>query len=159
MGPIKLVASKIWSFALTRLSPKVREWLVSLLTRLMDFLEKHFNNVVKHLFGIGGAGLAIGEIGNIASVVMDGATEKFSFFSRMLGIQAIFSGLNNVFTPYMTNWNCTFLEFFSAFGGITAINTVINSCAYALLFWLAVIVFKWIIGLLPLILRALAMVA
>ena len=45
---------------------------------------------------------------------------------------------------------------FSAFGGVEAINIIINSCAYALLFWLAVIVFKYTIGLIPLILTKIA---
>lgn len=45
----------------------------------MDFLEKHFNNIVKHLLGIGGVGFGLGLVGNMTNVIMDGALDKFSF--------------------------------------------------------------------------------
>ena len=139
---------KLFSVCLSKLSPKVQEWLLKQLTRLMDFLEKHFNNIVRHLFGIGAAGLAVGELGNIASSVYDGCAEKFSWFTNLLALPAIFESLNDILTPYMQpTWNCTFIQFFSAFGGITAINTIVNSCAYAFLFWLGIVVFKYTIGL------------
>ena len=148
---------KLFSVALTRLSPSVQGWLLRQLTRLMDFLEKHFNNIVRHLFGIGGATLAVGELGNIASSVFDGCSDKFSWFTNLLALPAIFNALNNILTPYMQpTWNCTFLQFFSAFGGITAINTIVNSCAYAFLFWLGIVVFKYTIGLIPLLIRLVA---
>lgn len=155
MGLIK----KLFAVGLSKLSPSVKSFFQTQLTRLLDFLEKHFNNVIKHLFAMGGAGLAIGEIVNISTTIQDGALEKFGFFSRMLGIQAIFNGVNNILTPYMLHsWNCTWLQFMSAFGAVDAINTIINSCAYALLFWLAVVVFKYTIGLIPVILRLLGKV-
>lgn len=151
--------NKIFAVALDKISPKVKNFLQTQLTRLLDFLEKRFNNIIKHLFGIGGAGLAVGEVVNVSLTIQDGAIEKFGFFSRLLGIQAIFNGVNNILSPYMANsWNCTFLQLFSAFGCIDAINTIINSCAYALLFWLAVVVFKYTIGLIPVILRILGKV-
>lgn len=148
---------KIFGVGLEKLSPKVKEWLQLRLTDLMDFLEKHFNNIVKHLFGIGGAGLGLGLVTNMTNVIMDGALEKFSFFSRVLGIRALFEGLDNVLTPYMSGFSDTsFIGAFAAFGGVEAINIIVNSCAYALLFWLAVVIFKYIIGLIPLLLRLIA---
>lgn len=148
---------KLFGVGLSKLGPSVKSFFQIQLTRLLDFLEKHFNNVIKHLFSVGGAGLAISEIVNVALTIQDGAIEKFGYFSRMLGIQAIFNGINNILSPYMAHsWNCTFLQLFSAFGCVDAINTIINSCAYALLFWLAVVVFKYTIGLIPVILRLIA---
>lgn len=74
-----------------------------------------------------------------------------------MGIRALFEGLDSVLTPYMAGFSDTsFIGAFAAFGGVEAINIIINSCAYALLFWLSVIVFKWVIGLIPVLLRVLA---
>lgn len=157
MGGLAAKLRKIFAVGLEKISPKVKEWLQLRLTNLMDFLEKHFNNIVKHLFGIGGAGLGLGLVGNMTNVIMDGALDKFSFFSRVLGIRALFDGLDSVLTPYMAGFSDTsFIGAFAAFGGVEAVNIIINSCAYALLFWLAVIVFKWVIGLIPVLLRVLA---
>lgn len=148
---------KIFGVGLEKLGPKVKEWLQLRLTNLMDFLEKHFNNIVKHLFGIGGAGLGLGLVTNMTNVIMDGALDKFSFFSRVLGLRALFENLDSVLTPFMAGFSDTsFIGAFAAFGGVEAINIIVNSCAYALLFWLAVIIFKWTIGLIPLLLRLLA---
>lgn len=147
---------KIFAVSLQGLSPSLKEWFQVCLTKLMDFLEKHFNNIVKHLFGIGGAGLGIGLALNLTDTIVDGATEKFSFFSRVLGLSSLFSKLSQTLTPYMTHWDCSFIQAFSAFGGVSAVNTIINSCAYALVFWLCVIAFKWVIGLIPVILRKVA---
>jgi hypothetical protein len=148
---------KIFGVGLEKISPKVKEWLQLRLTDLMDFLERHFNNIVKHLFGIGGAGLGLGLVTNMTNVVIDGALEKFSFFSRVLGIRALFENLDSVLTPYMSSFSDTsFIGAFAAFGGVEAINIIVNSCAYALLFWLAVVVFKYTIGLIPLLLRLIA---
>lgn len=152
-----LLFNKIFSIALSKLSPKVQEWLLKQLTRLMDFLEKHFNNIVRHLFGIGGAGLAVGELANIADTIYNGCSDKFSWFTNLLALPAIFESLNDTLTPYMQpTWNCNFLQFFSAFGGITAINTIVDSIAYAFLFWLGITIFKYTIGLIPLIIRLVA---
>ena len=52
--------SKIFSVGLSKISPKIKEWLLKILTDILDFLEKHFNNIVKNLGGIGGAGLGLG---------------------------------------------------------------------------------------------------
>lgn len=148
---------KLLGVGLQKISPSIKEWFQEVLTSLMDFLEKHFNNIVKHLFGLGGAGLGLGLVTNMSSVVMDGALDKFSFFSRVLGLRALFEGLDSVLTPYMASFSDTsFIGAFAAFGGVEAINIIINSCAYALLFWLAVVIFKYIIGLIPLILTKIA---
>lgn len=148
--------SKILSVGVSKLSPEIKEWLQKILTKCLDFFEKHFNNIVKHMFGIGGAGLGLGLLKNMADIVIDGATERFSFFSNILGLNVLFTNLSSTLTPYMTHWNCTFIQAFSAFGCVSAINTIINSCAYALLFWLCVVVFKWMLGLLPLLLNKLS---
>lgn len=151
------LVAKLFAISIKAIGKGPQEWLLKMLTRLMDFLEKHFNNVIKHMFGIGGAGLAIGEVANVATSIYDGCAEKFSWFTNLLALPTIFNGLNNVLTPYMANtWNCTFLQFFAAFGGISAINTIINSCAYALLFWLAIVVIKWVMSLLPVLIAAIA---
>lgn len=148
---------KIFGVGLEKISPKLKEWVQLLLTKLMDFLEKHFNNIIKHSFAIGGAGLGIGLVTNMSNVIMDGALDKFSFFSRVLGIRSLFESVDNILTPYISGFcNTSFMGAFSAFGGVEAINIIINSCAYALLFWLAVIVFKYTIGLIPLILTKIA---
>lgn len=141
--------SKIFSVGLSKISPKIKEWLLKILTDILDFLEKHFNNIVKNLGGIGGAGLGLGLVTDLVDTLVNGGIDKFSFFSRLLGLPTLFSNLSGILTPYMTNWNCSFLQAFSAFGGISAVNTIINSCAYALIFWLSVIAFKWVLGLLP----------
>lgn len=151
------IVAKLFGIAIGKISPRVQEWIIKLLTRLMDFLEKHFNNIVRHLFGIGGATLAVGELGNIASTIYDGCAEKFSWFTNILALPAIFESLNNILTPYMQpTWNCNFMQFFSAFGGISAVNTIVNSIAYAFLFWLGITVFKYTIGLIPYIIRFVA---
>lgn len=147
---------KIFGVALQKVSPTIKEWFQKLLTKLLDFLEKHFNNVIRHIVGIGGAGLGLGLIVNVTDKLIDGGLEKFSFFSRVLGIQALFEGVNNILTPHLTFLDCSFMEAFAAFGGVDAINIIINSCAYALIFWLSLIVFKWTIGLIPMILRKIA---
>lgn len=148
---------KIFGVGLQKISPSIKEWFQKNLTSLMDFLEKHFNNIVKHLFAVGGAGLGLGLVTNMADVVMDGALEKFSFFSRVLGIRSLFQTLDNTLTPWMSGFSDTsFIGAFAAFGGVEAINIIINSCAYALLFWLAVVIFKYTIGLIPLLLRFIA---
>ena len=140
---------KLFSVGLAKISPKIKEWLLKVLTSALDFFEKHFNNIIKHLGAVGGAGLGIGLVTNLTDTLVNGGIDKFSYFSRVLGIGTLFSNLSGILTPYMSNWNCTFLDAFGAFGGITAVNTIINSCAYALIFWLSVIAFKWVLGLLP----------
>lgn len=150
------VVAKLFSVGLSKISPKVGEFFSKMLTKLLDFLEKHFNNIVKHMGAIGGAGLGLGLVTNMTDTLVNGGVEKFSFFSRLLGLPSLFSSLSSTLTPYMSAWNCTFLDAFGAFGGISAVNTIINSCAYALLFWLSVIVFKWVIGLIPLLLQLVA---
>lgn len=141
--------AKIFRVGVDKLSPAVQQFLLKLLTRLLDFLEKHFNNIVKHLFPIGTAVGGLALVSNLTTTIVDGATEKFGFFSRVLGIRALFENLNDTLTPYMSNWDCSFLQAFAAFGGVDAINVILNSCAYALIFWLSVVVFKWVLGLLP----------
>ena len=150
------IASKILGVGLSRISPKVKDFFKVLLTKLLDFLELHFNNLIKHMGAIGGAGLGIGLVTNLADTIIDGSVDRFSYFARLLGLNSLFSNLSSTLTPYMSNWDCTFLQAFSAFGGISAVNTIINSCAYALLFWLCVIVFKWVLGLIPLVLSVVA---
>lgn len=148
---------KIFGVGLQKISPSIKEWFQRNLTSLMDFLEKHFNNIVKHMFVVGGAGLGLGLVSNMSDVVMDGAIGKFSFFSRVLGIRSLFQTLDNTLTPWISSFSDTsFIGAFAAFGGVEAINIIINSCAYALLFWLAVVIFKYIIGLIPLLLRFIA---
>ena len=150
--------SKIFAVGISKISPSVKDWILKALTSLMDFLEKHFNNIVKSIFGVGGAGLGIGLIANLSGTIIDGATEKFGFFSRVLGLETLFSNLSVALQPFFTeHFNCTFIQAFAAFGCIDAINTIINSCAYALLFWLSVVVFKWVLGLLPLLIRTIAL--
>lgn len=146
----------LFGVALQKVSPQIKEWLQGLFTKILDFLEKHFNNVIKHIAGIGGAGLGLGLIVDTTNKLIDGGLEKFTFFSRVLGIRALFEGLDNVLTPYMSWCNTSFISAFAAFGCVDAINTIINTCAYALIFWLSIIVFKWTIGLIPLLLRKLA---
>lgn len=143
------IIGKLFSVGLAKISPKIKEWLLKVLTSALDFFEKHFNNIIKHLGVVGGAGLGIGLVTNLTDTLVNGGLDKFSYFSRVLGIGTLFSNLSGILTPYMSNWDCTFLEAFGAFGGITAVNTIINSCAYALIFWLSVIAFKWVLGLLP----------
>lgn len=143
------IIGKLFSVGLAKISPKIKEWLLKILTIALDFFEKHFNNIIKHLGAIGGAGLGIGLVTNLTDTLVNGGIDKFSYFSRVLGIGTLFSNLSGILTPYMSNWDCTFLDAFGAFGGITAVNTIINSCAYALIFWLSVIAFKWVLGLLP----------
>lgn len=143
------IIGKLFSVGLAKISPKIKEWLLKVLTSALDFFEKHFNNIIKHLGSVGGAGLGIGLITNLTDTLVNGGVDKFSYFSRVLGIGTLFSNLSGILTPYMSNWDCTFLDAFGAFGGITAVNTIINSCAYALIFWLSVIAFKWVLGLLP----------
>lgn len=148
---------KIFGVGLSKISPSVKEWILKHLTDLMDFLEKHFNNIVKSLFGIGGAGLGLALVTNFSNTIIDGATEKFGFFSRVLGIKTLFSNLSQTLQPFFTeHFNCTFIQAFAAFGCVDAINTIINSCAYALVFWLCVVVFKWVVGLLPLLVTKIA---
>lgn len=148
---------KIFGVGLSKISPAVKEWLLRSLTSLMDFLEKHFNNIVKSIFAVGGAGLGLGLVSNLANTIIDGATEKFSFFSRVLGLPSLFSNLSATLQPFFTeHFNCTFIQAFAAFGCVEAINTIINSCAYALVFWLCVVVFKWVIALLPLLVTKIA---
>lgn len=149
---------KLFSVGLSKLSPKIVDFIKRLLTILLDFLEKHFNNIVKHLGVIGGAGLGLGLVTNMVDTIVSGGVDKFSYFARVLGLNTLFSNLSNTLTPYMSNWDCTFFEAFSSFGGVTAINTIINSCAYALVFWLSVLAFKWVLGLLPVIVRLVARV-
>lgn len=143
------IIGKLFSVGLAKISPKIKEWILKVLTSALDFFEKHFNNIIKHLGAVGGAGLGIGLVTNLTDTLVNGGVDKFSYFSRVLGIGTLFSNLSGILTPYMSNWDCTFLEAFGAFGGITAVNTIINSCAYALIFWLSVIAFKWVLGLLP----------
>ena len=150
------VIGKILSVGLSRISPKVKDFFKILLTKLLDFLELHFGNIIKHMGAIGGAGLGLGLVTNLAGTIIDGSVNRFSYFARLLGLNTLFSNLSSVLTPYMSNWDCTFLQAFSAFGGVDAINTIINSCSYALLFWLCVIVFKWVLGLVPLIVSLVA---
>lgn len=140
---------KIFSVAISKISPKITDFIKLLLTKLLDFLERNFNNLIKHIGAIGGAGLGLGLVTNLTDTLVNGGVEKFSYFSRVLGLSSLFSNLSNTLTPYMTAWDCTFLEAFGAFGGITAVNTIINSCAYALIFWLSVVCLKWVLGLLP----------
>lgn len=149
---------KFFAVGLSKISPKIVDFVKRLLTILLDFLEKHFNNIVKHLGAIGGAGLGLGLVTNMVDTIVSGGVGKFSYFARVLGLNSLFSNLSNTLTPYMSNWDCTFLEAFSSFGGITAINTIINSCAYALVFWLSVLAFKWVLGLLPVLVRLVARV-
>lgn len=156
MSSIIAYAKKLFGVVISKVSPSVKEWLQKLLTRVLDFLEKHFNNVVKHMYGIGGAGLGLGLVVSTTNKMVDGGLEKFGFFSRILGIQSLFDGVDSILSPYLTFMNCSFLQAFASFGCVDAINTIINSCAYALLFWLAVIAFKWTIGLIPALLRLLA---
>lgn len=147
---------KILGVGLSRISPKIKDLIKVILTKVLDFLELHFNNIVKHLPAIGGAGLGIGLATNLTDTIIDGSVDKFSYFSSLLGLNTLFSNLSSVLTPYMSNWDCTFLQAFASFGGVDAINTIINSCAYALLFWLCVIVFKWVLGLIPLVVSLVA---
>lgn len=149
---------KLFAVGLSKLSPKIVDFIKRLLTILLDFLEKHFNNIIKHLGAIGGAGLGLGLVTNTVDAIVSGGVDKFSYFARVLGLNTLFSNVSSTLTPYMSNWDCTFLEAFSSFGGITAINTIINSCAYALVFWLSVLAFKWVLGLLPVIVRLVARV-
>lgn len=148
-----MAVGKLLGIGLAKISPKVAEFFNKFLTRLLDFLEKHFNNIIKHLGAIGGAGLGLGLVNNLVDTIVSGGVNKFSFFSRTLGLRTLFENLSSVLTPYMSGWNCTFLDAFSAFGGVTAVNTIINSCAYALVFWLSIIAFKWVLGLLPVLIR------
>lgn len=150
------LVSKILGVGLSRISPKVKDIFKVILTKILDFLELHFNNIVKHLGGIGGAGLGLGLATNLADTIIDGSADKFSYFSRLLGLNTLFSNLSSVLTPYMSNWDCTFLQAFASFGGVDAINTIVNSCAYALLFWLCVVVFKWVLSLIPLVVSLVA---
>ncbi len=148
---------KIFGVGLSKISPSVKDWILKRLSDLMDFLEEHFNNIVRSMFGIGGAGLGLGLVTNFTNTIIDGATEKFGFFSRVLGLQSLFSNLSSTLQPFFTeHFNCTFIQAFAAFGCVEAINTIINSCAYALIFWLCVVVFKWVIGLLPLLVSTIA---
>lgn len=147
---------KLFAIGLSKLSPKVAEFFSKLLTKLLDFLEKHFNNIIKHLGAVGGAGLGLGLVTNMTDTLVNGGVDKFGYFSRVLGLNTLFVNLSATLSPYMTNWNCTFLEAFGAFGGISAVNTIINSCAYALMFWLSVVVLKWVIGLIPVLLQLVA---
>ena len=147
------LGSKLIGIGISKISPKFAEYFNKFLTKLLDFLEKHFNNIIKHLGAIGGAGLGLGLVNNLVDTVVNGGVDKFSYFARLLGLNSLFSNLSNTLTPYMSGWNCTFLDAFGAFGCITAINTIINSCAYALLFWLSIIVFKWVLGLIPLLVQ------
>lgn len=150
---------KIFSVGISKLSPSVKDWILKRLSELLDFLEEHFNNIVRSIFGIGGAGLGLGLVTNFTNTIIDGATEKFGFFSRILGIKTLFSSLSQTLQPFFTeHFNCTFIQAFAAFGCVEAINTIINSCAYALVFWLCVVVFKWVIGLLPLLITTIAKV-
>lgn len=150
------IGGKLFGVGLSTISPRIAAFVSKVLTKLLDFLEKHFNNIVKHIGAIGGAGLGLGLVTNLTDTIVNGAVEKFGFFSRVLGIRSLFTNLSDTLTPYMSNWNCTFLELFSSFGGVTAVNTVINSCAYALIFWLSIVVMKWVLGLIPLILQLVA---
>lgn len=152
------IIGKLFSAGLVKISPKIKEWLLKVLTSALDFFEKHFNNIIKHLGAVGGAGLGIGLVTNLTDTLVNGGVDKFSYFSRVLGIRTLFLNLSGILTPYMTNWDCTFLDAFGVFGGITAVNTIINSCAYALIFWLSVIVFKWVLGLLPVLVSLIARV-
>lgn len=89
MGGLAAKLRKIFAVGLEKVSPKIKEWLQLRLTNLMDFLEKHFNNIVKHLLGIGGVGFGLGLVGNMTNVIMDGALDKFSF-SPCLGDSCAF---------------------------------------------------------------------
>lgn len=150
------IVSKILGVGLSRISPKVKDFFKFLLTKLLDFLELHFNNIVKHIGSVGGVGLGLGLVTNLADTIIDGSVQRFSYFANLLGLNTLFSNLSSILTPYMSNWDCTFIQAFASFGGVDAINTIINSCAYALLFWLCVIVFKWVLGLIPLIVSVVA---
>ena len=57
------------------------------------FLEKHFNNVIKHMYGIGGAGLGLGLVVSTTNKMVDGGLEKFGFFSRILEFNHFLTGL------------------------------------------------------------------
>ena len=86
----------------------------------------------------------------------DGALENF-FLTCSWHSCAFLKTLIRFSLPYMSGFSDTsFIGAFAAFGGVEAINIIVNSCAYALLFWLAVVIFKYTIGLIPLLLRLIA---
>lgn len=148
---------KLFRVSLGTLSKPVQEFFLKILTKLMDFLELRFNTIIKHLSKVGTGGLAVGLLANMTDSIVNGAVDKFGFFSRVLGIRTIFSNVDSIVTPYIAPYcNTSFLGAFTAFGGVEAINIIINSCAYALVFWLSVVVFKWVVGLLPALIRLVA---
>ena len=108
--------SKIFAVGISKISPSVKELDFKRLDLFDGFFEKHFNNIVKSIFGVGGAGLGIGLIANLSGTSLDGATEKFGFFSRVLGLETLFSNLSVALQPFfLEHFNLHFIQAFAAF--------------------------------------------
>lgn len=80
---------------------------------------------------------------------LDQAKDKFGFVARLLQIDDVFNSINNAllsWSAFTSVCDSSFNEMAGAFGLVSAINEILNTCGICIVFALVMLLARWITG-------------